>query len=91
MVNYVMSLQLKLTLQKIKTIRNLILLSTGIFAVVILLGFVISSCGIQHIAITNDLKSYNVSFDPEFCDGLVERINLFNDDCDPKVEILDCG
>lgn len=91
MVNYVMSLQLKLTLQKIKTIRNLILLSTCIFAVVILLGFMVSSCGIQHIAITHDLKSYAMSFDPDFCDGLVERINLFNDDCEPKVEILDCG
>jgi len=91
MVNYVMSLQLKLTLQKIKTIRNLILISTSIFIVVILLGFIISSCGIQHIVITIDLKSYDSSFDPDFCDGLVERINLFNDNCEPKVEILDCG
>ncbi len=91
MANYVMSLQLKLTLQKIKTIRNLFILSIGIFAVVMFIGFVISSCGIQHIAITNDLKSYDRSYDPEFCDGLVERINLFNDDCEPKVEILDCG
>ena len=85
-----MSLQLKLTLQKIKSIRNLIFISAGIL-VVVLLGFVISSCGIQHITIINDLKSYDESFDPEFCDGLVERINLFNDDCDPKVEIIDCG
>lgn len=91
MANYVMSLQLKLTLQKIKTIRNLFILSIGIFTVVMFIGFVISSCGIQHIAITNDLKSYDGSYDPEFCDGLVERINLFNDDCEPKVEILDCG
>ena len=51
----------------------------------------ISSCGIQHIAIVHDLKSYEISLDPEFCDGLVERINLFNDDCEPQVEILDCG
>ncbi len=85
-----MSLQLKLTLQKIKSIRNLIFISAGIL-VVMLLGFVISSCGIQHITIINDLKSYDVSFDPEFCDGLVERINLFNDDCEPKIEIIDCG
>ena len=79
-----------MTLQKIKTIRNLILISASIFAVV-LLGFMISSCGIQHIAIVNDLKSYEMSLNPEFCDGLVERINLFNDDCEPRVEILDCG
>lgn len=80
-----------MTLQKIKTIRNLILISASIFAVVALLGFMISSCGIQHIAIVSDLKSYETSLDPEFCDGLVERINLFNDDCEPRVEILDCG
>ena len=79
-----------MTLQKIKTIRNLTLISASIFAVV-LLGFMISSCGIQHIAIVHDLKSYEISLDPEFCDGLVERINLFNDDCEPQVEILDCG
>ena len=85
-----MSLQQKLTLQKIKTIRNLILISASIFAVVLLV-FMISSCGIQHIAIVNDLKSYEMSLNPEFCDGLVERINLFNDDCEPQVEILDCG
>jgi len=91
MANYVMSLQLKLTLQKIKTIRKLILISAGISVVILLLGFILSSCGIQHIVIINDLKSYESSFDPEFCDGLVERINLFNDNCEPEVEIIDCG
>lgn len=91
MVNYVMSLQLKLILQKIKTIRNLLFTSAGIFGIILFLGFVASSCGVQHIVITTDLKSYESSLDPDFCDGLAERINLFNDDCDPKVEILDCG
>ncbi|GKS67933.1 hypothetical protein YTPLAS73_14800 [Nitrosarchaeum sp.] len=86
-----MSLQLKLTLQKIKTIRNLVLISAVISAVVLLLGFVLFSCGVQHISIINDLKSYDSSYNPDFCDGLVERINLFNDDCEPKVEIIDCG
>jgi hypothetical protein len=38
-----------------------------------------------------DLKSYEKSLDPEFCNVLVEKINLFNDDCKPEVEILDCG
>ncbi|MBS3926756.1 MAG: hypothetical protein KGZ34_08730 [Nitrosarchaeum sp.] len=80
-----------MTLQKIKTIRTLILISAGISVVILLLGHVLSSCGVQHIVIINDLKSYESSFDPEFCDGLVERINLFNDKCEPKVEILDCG
>ncbi|MBS3922954.1 MAG: hypothetical protein KGZ37_07420 [Nitrosarchaeum sp.] len=80
-----------MTLQKIKTIRKLILISIGITVVILLLGFIVSSCGLQHIVIINDLKSYESSFDPEFCEGLVEKINLFNDDCEPKVEIIDCG
>ncbi len=84
-----MSLQLKLILQKIKSIRNLIFISAGIF--VVIFGFAVSSCGIQHIIIIHDLKSYEKSLDPEFCNVLVEKINLFNVDCKPEVEILDCG
>jgi hypothetical protein len=39
----------------------------------------------------SDLESYEKSLDPEFCNVLVEKINLFNSDCKPEVEILDCG
>jgi hypothetical protein len=56
-----------------------------------ILGFTIYSCGIQHVDIMADLKSYEKSLDPNFCDTLVEKINLFNDNCKPEVEILDCG
>ena len=49
------------------------------------------SCGIQHIVIMSNLESYKKSLDPELCDALVEKINLFNNDCKPEVEILDCG
>jgi len=80
-----------LTLQKIKIIRRLILVSFCIFAVAIVIGFMAYSCGFKHIVIMTDLKSYETSLDPEFCDALVEKINLFNLDCKPKVEILDCG
>ena len=80
-----------MTLQKIKTLRRLILVSVCIFTVAIVIGFMAYSCGFRHIVIITDLKSYNASLDPEFCDALVEKINLFNFDCNPKVEILDCG
>ncbi|MFB5608951.1 MAG: hypothetical protein ACE5R5_04625 [Nitrosarchaeum sp.] len=80
-----------MTLQKISTVRNLILISMCISIVGIIIGFGMYSCGIQHIAIISDLKSYEKSLDPEFCDVLVQRINLFNIDCTPTVEILDCG
>jgi len=80
-----------LILQKIKTIRSLIIICIAIFTIGAILGFAIYSCGIQHIAIMADLVSYEKSLDPEFCDVLVEKINLFNADCKPEVEILDCG
>lgn len=57
----------------------------------IVLGFEINFCGLQHIVITSDLKNYENSLDPDFCNGLVEKINFFNLDCEPKIEILDCG
>lgn len=63
----------------------------GIFIIGIIFGVAAYSCGLRHIAIMADLESYEKSLDPEFCDGLVEKINLFNVDCKPEVEILDCG
>jgi len=80
-----------LTLQKTKTIGNLILICVCVFTIGIILGFAVYSCGIQHIAIMADLKSYEKSLDPEFCDVLVEKITLFDANCKPEVEILDCG
>ena len=29
--------------------------------------------------------------DPEHCEYLAEKIDLFNEQCEPHVEILDCG
>ncbi len=80
-----------MTLQKTKTIRNLIFISVCVFTIGIILGFTVYSCVIQHIAIMADLKSYEKSLDPEFCDVLVEKINLFDANCKPEIEILDCG
>ena len=50
-----------------------------------------NSCGLKHIAILNDLKTYESTLDPEFCEELVEKIDSFNMQCKPEVEILDCG
>lgn len=91
MVKHVMFQQSKLILQKIKTFRSLIIICIGIFIVGTIVGLAVYSCGIQHIVIISDLKSYEKSLDPEFCNVLVEKINLFNVDCKPEVEILDCG
>ncbi len=56
-----------------------------------LLVFTSDSCGLRHMQILNEINLYEQSLDPEFCEVLVEKIDLFNDDCTPQVEILDCG
>lgn len=39
----------------------------------------------------NDLQTFEKTLDPEFCEELVEKIDDFNYECKPEVEILDCG
>jgi len=85
-----MSLQWKLTFQKIN-LKNLILIAIGISIVGISLSLTGYSCGIQHMIILNEISSYEKSLEPEFCETIIEKIDLFNDDCEPQVEILDCG
>ncbi|GBH33451.1 MULTISPECIES: hypothetical protein [Nitrosopumilus] len=41
--------------------------------------------------ILNEINTFEKSLDPEICEMIVEKINLFNDSCEPKIEILDCG
>ena len=41
--------------------------------------------------ILNEITTYEKSLEPEFCEIIVEKIDLFNDNCEPQVEILDCG
>ena len=85
-----MSLQWKLILPKNK-LRNLLFISTAFLSIVLLLNFSSSSCVIQHVSILNDLKLYEKSLDPEFCETLLERINSFDNQCELEIEILDCG
>ena len=85
-----MFLQWKLIFQKNNS-RNIILIAFGIAFVVFLLSFSGNSCGIQHMIILNEINSYEQSLDPEICEVLVEKIDLFNAECSPYVEILDCS
>ncbi len=85
-----MSLQWKLIFQK-HSLKNLILIAIGISIVGVLIGFSGYSCGIQHMVILNEIISYEKSLDPESCEVIVEKIDLFNDICEPQIEILDCG
>jgi len=83
-------LQWKLIFQK-TSLRNLLLIAIGISIVGIFISFTGYSCGIQHMIILNEITSYEQSLEPEFCEITVEKIDLFNDDCEPQIEILDCG
>ena len=85
-----MSLQLKLTFQK-TNLRYLILIGIIISVTLLLIILTGNSCGIQHMLILNEINSYEKSLDPEFCEIIVEKIDMFNDSCEPEIEILDCG
>ena len=50
-----------------------------------------SFCGIDHVALVVDLATYQKTQDPEFCDSLVHKIDEFNLECAPEMEIPDCG
>ncbi len=82
--------QWKLIFQK-TNLRNLILVAIGISIIGITISLTGYSCGIQHMIILNEITSYEKSLEPEFCEIIVEKIDLFNDDCEPQIEILDCG
>ena len=83
--------RLNLTLPKAKNTKILFLVLIGVSIIIIFLIFSDSSCGLSHIGIINDLRTYEKSLDPEFCEELVEKIDLHNMQCSPHVEILDCG
>jgi len=79
-----------LILQK-TNLKNLILIVFGILFIVITFFLIDYSCGVEHILISIDISSYEKSLDPEFCEITVDRINLFDDNCESQIEILDCG
>ncbi|QLH03102.1 hypothetical protein C5F47_05835 [Nitrosopumilus cobalaminigenes] len=73
---------------------NLKYLFLILFGFSILVGisiFTNNSCSVDHILISNDINSYEKSLDPEYCENILERIDLYNDQCQSKIEILDCG
>ena len=85
-----MFLQWKLIFQK-TSLKYLILISlVGSFMIGVLM-FANNSCNVDHLIITNDIASYEKSLDPEICENILERIDLYNDHCESEIEILDCG
>ena len=85
-----MFLQSKLTLKSPKKIIILSIIGISIIIIVISSGN-LNTCGIQHITLLNDIKTFEQNEDPEFCEDTVHKILEFNEQCEPYVEILDCG
>ena len=84
------SQQLKLTLRKPNKIIILSIIGVAIITIGISSGQ-LNSCGIKHVALVNDINTFEKNGDPEFCALTVEKILEFNDQCEPYIEILDCG
>jgi hypothetical protein len=81
-----------LTSQKLRTNQKIILIIIGISIVVFFLSSgQLNTCGIQHVALVEDIKTFENNQDPEFCAVTVNKILEFNEQCEPYIEILDCG
>ncbi len=76
-------------LQK-NNLRNIFFI---VLAIVVVVFFFTNekSCGMEHMFILNDIKIYEKSLEPEFCEEILEKINSYNESCSPIIEILDCG
>ena len=81
-----------MTLPKLRTNQKIILGIIGISCIAFFLSSdQLNTCGIQHVAIVEDIKTFERNQDPEFCAATVDKILEFNQQCEPLIEILDCG
>ena len=90
MGNSVTFLTWKLILQK-NNLRNIFLIIFGFITIIVIFFSYNTSCGVEHMSLLNEIKIYEKSLDPEFCELVLEKIDSFNDSCNPILEILDCG
>ncbi len=81
-----------MTSQKLRINRNIIFAIVGISIVVVVISSgQLNTCGIQHVAIVEGIKTFETNQDPEFCAVTVNKILEFNEQCEPYNEILDWG
>jgi hypothetical protein len=43
------------------------------------------------VAVVNELKKYQETLDPEFCENLENKIIELNEECGIEIEPIDCG
>ncbi len=81
-----------MTSQKLRIHRNIVFAIIGISVVALVLSSgQLNTCGIQHVSLVEDIKTFESNQDPEFCAVTVNKILEFNEQCEPYIEILDCG
>lgn len=79
-----------MTSLKTKSAKTVIVIIIAV-SIGLLLGTVFTSCSVKHVGILNDIEKFEQTLDPEFCEIIIEKIDLFNDECEPEIEIIDCG
>lgn len=73
-------------------LRTIVIFGISISIVLLVLSLgQMNFCGIRHVTIIQDIKTFEENQDPEFCAATVEKILEFNEICEPYIEILDCG
>ncbi len=78
--------------QKPKKFKTILVSLTGIIFLGILLSFeLLNSCEVENVGILSEIQTYEKTLDPEFCEKTVHKILVYNDKCEPYIEILDCG
>ena len=79
-------------MQKTKNKKAIIFSLIGISIIgLVLSSGILNTCGVRHVNLISDLQTYEDDMDPEFCDSLVNKILIFNEECDSYIEIVDCG
>ena len=72
--------------------RAIIIGLAGITAIMLVYVFGVSNtCPIKQINVLNDIKKYETTKNPEFCDDINNRIIQLSNQCGIEMEILDCG
>lgn len=80
-----------MTLQNPRIIKVIIIIIIISIPAVVFSSGALNSCGIRHITLLEDIKTFEKNTDPEFCEKTVDNILSFNEQCGPEIEILDCG
>jgi hypothetical protein len=82
-----------LTLKNPKIIKSIIVIIIILILTTVLIfsSGKLNSCGIRHVTLLEDIKTFEKNEDPEFCEKTVDKILEFNEQCEPYIEILDCG